>query len=86
MITKTRQRRKSEGGSTINVRHRNNGVSRTFGLTHAAINTVFGINHNHVLAFIKAINGADFDTIPKFTVNAIIRYNIGHLKRSFSPF
>jgi len=38
------------------------------------------MDDEHILAFIEAIDGTDFDAIHVFALNAIIRDDIGHLR------
>jgi hypothetical protein len=55
-------------------------VRRTFRFADAAINAFVRMNDEHVLAFVKAINGADFNTVRIFALDAGFRYHVSHLR------
>jgi hypothetical protein len=52
-------------------------IDRTFGLAHAAIDTLIGVDNEHVLALVKAIYGADLHTIHQLTFDAALVDDIG---------
>ena len=54
------------------------GLSRTFRLADPAVNAFIGMDHQHVLAFIKAINRANFHAIHILALDAIFDDDIGH--------
>ena len=51
---------------------------RTFPLTDAAIDTLIGVNDEHVLAFIKTFDRADFHAVHVFAGDAVFGDDIGH--------
>ena len=54
-------------------------ICRAFGLANPAIYAFIGMNDEHVLAFIEAVDGANLDAVHVFALNAIVRDDIGHL-------
>ena len=59
-----------------------NCLYRTFWLTYAAINTLVGMDYQHVFTFIKTIDWAHFNTVSIFTFNTIFINDISHLSIS----
>ena len=55
-----------------------NRLNWAFWLAHAAIDALIRMNDQHVLAFVEAINGAHFNTVHVFALNAGIDDDIGH--------
>jgi hypothetical protein len=53
-------------------------VYRAFRFAQCTINTFVGVNHKHVWAFVKAVNGADFYTVGVFALYAVLSDNKGH--------
>ena len=53
-------------------------VGRTFGLADAAVDAFVGMNDEHVLAFIEAVDRANLDAIHVFAADTGINDNIGH--------
>jgi hypothetical protein len=53
-------------------------LGRTFGFANAAIDAFVGMNDEKVLAFIKAIDRADFNAVGIFAANAIVGHDVGH--------
>ena len=49
----------------------------TFRLAHAAIDTLIGVDNEHVLALVKAVHGADLHTIHQLTFDAALVDDIG---------
>lgn len=58
--------------------------SWAFNNANAAINASFRINHQHIFAFVKAINWADRNTISVFTTYTIIGYDVCHNFKKYS--
>jgi hypothetical protein len=54
-------------------------IRRTFRFADAAINAFVWMNDEHVFALIKAINGADFNTVRIFALDAGFRYYVSHV-------
>ena len=52
---------------------------RAFGLAHAAVDTFVRMDDEHVLALIEAVDGANFDAVGVFALNAVVGDDIGHL-------
>ena len=53
-------------------------VDRAFGLAHPAIDAFVGVDDEHVLALIEAINRADFHAIHQLTFDAVLVDDVGH--------
>lgn len=53
-------------------------LSWTFRFANAAIDTFIGVDHQHVLAGVKAVNGTNLDAIHVFTLDAILGDDVGH--------
>jgi hypothetical protein len=53
--------------------------NRAFWLAYAAIDAFVRVDDQHVLALVKAIDGADFNAVHVFTFDAIVVDDIGHL-------
>ena len=58
---------------------RENGFGRALRFAHAAINAFIGVDHEHVFAFVKTVNGAHFDAIHIFASDAIVGDDEGHI-------
>src|SRR5690606_19186096 len=56
-------------------------LGRAFGLGDAAVDALVGVEDEHVLAFIDAVDGADLDAIHVLAANAIVRDDVGHWSR-----
>ncbi len=56
------------------------GVSGTFWLTYAAINTFVWMDYQHVFTFVKTVNGANFHAIRVFAHDAIVRNDVCHMR------
>ena len=56
-------------------------LGRAFGLAHAAIDTFVGVDDEHVLALIEAVDGANLDAVHVFALNAVVRDDVGHVRR-----
>lgn len=54
------------------------GVDRTFGLAHAAINTLIGVDDEHIGAFVEAVDWTDFDAIGELALDAVFSDDEGH--------
>jgi hypothetical protein len=55
-----------------------NGVGGAFGFAYAAIDTFIGVDDQHILTLIEAIDGADFNAVHILTLDAIFGDDIGH--------
>jgi hypothetical protein len=51
----------------------------TFRHAYAAIYAFVGVNDEHVLAFIEAIDRANFDAVHVFALDAILDDDVGHV-------
>jgi hypothetical protein len=60
-----------------------NRLGRAFGFAYTAINAFIGVDDEHIVAFIKTVDGANLDTVHIFAFDAGIGDNISH--RSYSP-
>src|ERR1700730_17841487 len=54
------------------------GVSRALRLTDAAIDALVGMNNQHVVALVKAIHGANFNTVSVFAFDAGFSDDVSH--------
>jgi hypothetical protein len=54
------------------------GFDRTFSDTGSAVDAILGVDNDLVIHFVEAGNGADFNTIRKFAVNAFVGNNVSH--------
>src|SRR5262249_20587518 len=57
-------------------------LDRAFRLAHAAIDALVGMNDEHVLALVEAIDGADRDAIHVLAADAIVVDDVGHSSSS----
>src|SRR5579862_1177078 len=55
-------------------------LDRALRLADAAINALFGMDDEHVLALVEAIHGADLDAVHVFAFDAIVVDDVGHLR------
>ena len=55
-----------------------NCICGAFRLAHTTVDTLIWMNNEHILAFIEAIHGANFDTVCVFARNTGVVDNIGH--------
>ena len=51
---------------------------RTFRLAHSAVDTLVGVDDEHILAFIEAVDGTDLDAICVFALDALFIDDVGH--------
>ena len=56
----------------------NDGLDRTFRFAVAAIDTLVRVDHQHVLALVEAILGANHDTVHQFALNAVFINYVSH--------
>src|ERR1700676_276517 len=63
-------------GRLLAVRH--DCLDRALGLADAAVDAFLGIDHQHVLALVEAIHGADFDAVHVLALDAGIVDDVGH--------
>src|SRR5262245_11115790 len=52
----------------------------TFGFANPAIDALIRVYDEHVLAFIKAIDGTDLHTIGELTLDAVLVNDVGHAR------
>ena len=55
------------------------GFRRAFGLTDAAVDALVGVDDEHVLAFIEAVDGTNLDAVHVLALNAVVRDDVGHM-------
>src|SRR5499426_1492786 len=55
------------------------GVDRTFGLAHAAIDALVRMDDEHVLAFVEAVDRTHFHAVHVLAADAIVVDDVGHL-------
>ena len=61
-------------------------LGRTFGLADPAVDAFVGVDDEHILAFVEAVDGTDLDAIEIFAPDAIVGDDISHLSSmSSSP-
>src|SRR5690606_3354354 len=53
-------------------------LGRAFRLAHAAVDALVGVDDEHVLALVEAIDRTDLDAVHILALDAIVRDNIGH--------
>ena len=56
----------------------NDGLDRAFRFAVAAIDTLVRVDHQHVLALVEAIHGANHDTVHQFALDTALGDDIGH--------
>ena len=56
----------------------NDGFDRAFRFADAAIDTLVRMDHQHVLALVEAIHGANHDTVHQFALDTALGDDIGH--------
>ena len=56
----------------------NDGLDRAFRFAVATIDTLVRVDHQHVLALVEAIHGANHDTIHQFALDTALGDDIGH--------
>jgi hypothetical protein len=66
------------------VATREDGLGRASRNANAAIDAFVGVNDEHVLADIEAVDGAHFDAIHVLAFDAVVRDDVGH-QPAFSP-
>jgi hypothetical protein len=49
-----------------------NGFCRTFRFANAAVDAFLGMDNQHVIPFVKAIDGAHFDAIHILALDAVV--------------
>jgi len=58
-----------------------NGVDGTFWLAHSAIDAFVGVDHQHIFAFVKAVNRTNFHAVRVFAFDAAFRHDVGHISK-----
>lgn len=53
------------------------GFGRTLRFADTTINALIGVDHQHIVALIKAVHGADFNAIHVFAFDAVFGNDIG---------
>ena len=61
------------------------GVHRAFRLADAAVDALVGMDDEHVLAFVEAVDGTDFHAVRELALDAVLVDDIGHALRSCLP-
>ncbi len=56
----------------------NDGLDRAFRFAIAAIDTLVRVDHQHGLALVEAIRGANHDTVHQFALDTALGDDIGH--------
>jgi hypothetical protein len=54
------------------------GFVRALGLTHTAVDALVGMDDEHVLALVKAVDGADLDAVGELALDAILVDDVRH--------
>src|SRR5258708_5476513 len=57
----------------------NDGIGRALGLADAAIDALVGMDHQHVVALVEAIDGADLDAVHVLALDAVFGDDVSHL-------
>jgi hypothetical protein len=55
---------------------------RAFGFANTAVDAFAGIDHQHVVAFIEAVDGANLDAVHELAADARIGDNVSHAEMS----
>jgi hypothetical protein len=55
-----------------------NGLGRTFGFANATIYALVRMDHEHVFALVKTVDGANLDAIHVFAFDAVLGDHAGH--------
>jgi len=55
----------------------------TLGFANTAVNAFIWVDDEHILAFVKAIDRADLNTVHIFALDAVIGHQIGHFTLRF---
>src|SRR5579875_744440 len=72
---------KPRGGSRVAIGH--NRLSRAFWLADPAVDTLVGMDDQHVVARVKAVHRTNFDAVHIFALDARFGYHIGHCNAPF---
>jgi hypothetical protein len=67
-----------EPESKVGLGVRLDGFRRAFGLAHAAINALVGMNDEHIVALIKAIDRTHLHTVQVFAFYTVFNNHISH--------
>src|SRR3954468_1808712 len=51
---------------------------RAFGLAHAAVDALVGVDHQHVFAFVEAVDGTHFHAVHVLALDAVFGNDVGH--------
>src|SRR5690606_30959835 len=54
------------------------GVGRALGLADPAVDALVGMDDEHVLAFVEAVDRTDLDAVSVLAPDAVIRDDVGH--------
>src|SRR5450432_42507 len=71
-------------GDRLAIRH--DRLGGAFGLAHAAIDALVGMDDEHILAFVEAIDRTDLDTIQVLALDAGFGDDIGHDSQIFRQY
>ena len=55
-----------------------NRIDRTLGLAYTAVNTLIRMDHEHILAFIEAVDRTNLNAIGVFALDAVLVNDVGH--------
>ena len=53
-------------------------LCRALGLANTAVDTFVGVDDEHILAFVKAVDGTDLDAVSVFAFNASVIDDVSH--------
>lgn len=54
------------------------GISRAFRFTHAAVDALVWVNHQHVVALVETVHWAYADTVHVFALDAVVYDHVSH--------
>src|SRR5690606_12938115 len=60
-------------------------LGRAFRLAHAAVDALVGVDDEHVLALVEAIDRTDLDAVHVLALDAVVRDHIGHRRLPAPP-
>src|SRR5262245_41062707 len=69
----------------LRVGVRQDRLGRALGLAHAAVDALVGMDHEHVGALVKAIDGADLDAVHVLALDAVFGDDVSHRAADYKP-
>src|SRR5947207_183051 len=57
----------------------NDGIGRALGLADAAVDALVGMDHQHVVALVEAVDGADLHAVHVLALDAVFGDDVSHL-------